>query len=209
MPYEVIIRNKLRVAEVWMDEYKEIAYDIIHPPSTIDLGPLEYMTNLRERLQCKPFKWLLDNVYPELVIPFEPSSKAAKGEIRNPDTSGCLDTLGATEIGTSMGLYPCHGQKGTQHFVMTSAGEIRVASLDYDACLDRATSGQINIWSCHRNGGNQFWRWDKVTGHLSDETGKRCAEASRISSEKSPLSLVVADCEPSKSEQVWRLTEPA
>ena len=98
VPYEVIIRNKLRTAEVWMDEYKEIVYSVNHQPATFDLGPLEYMRNLRERLQCKPFKWLLDNVYPELIIPFEPSSKAAKGEIKNPDTNGCMDTLGAADL---------------------------------------------------------------------------------------------------------------
>ena len=127
VPYEVIIRNKLRTAEVWMDEYKEIVYSVNHQPATFDLGPLEYMRNLRERLQCKPFKWLLDNVYPEMFVPFDEYKIQAKGEIRNPESGACFDTLGATHVGSSVGAYPCHGQKGTQHFVLTSNNEIRVA----------------------------------------------------------------------------------
>jgi polypeptide N-acetylgalactosaminyltransferase len=62
---QVILRNKARAAVVWMDEYKDIALNLMHLPKNFDLGPLEYMTDLRKRLQCKPFKWLLDNIYPE------------------------------------------------------------------------------------------------------------------------------------------------
>ena len=87
-----IIRNKARAAVVWMDEYKDIALKLMHVPPNFDLvshpitshhitshyitshhitpqGPLEYMTSLRARLQCKPFKWLLETIYPELFVP--------------------------------------------------------------------------------------------------------------------------------------------
>ena len=53
----LIISSAARTAVVWMDEYKDTALQMMHVPPGFNLGPLEYMIDLRKRLQCKPFKW--------------------------------------------------------------------------------------------------------------------------------------------------------
>ncbi len=68
-------RNLLRTIEVWMDEYKDMAKKNIGSlPPSMSLGPLDHMLEVRSRLQCKPFKWLLEEVFPELFIPNDPRS---------------------------------------------------------------------------------------------------------------------------------------
>ena len=204
VPGDVIVRNKLRAAEVWMDEYKEIVFDLMAPAGEFDLGPLEYMRNLRTKMQCKPFKWLLDNVYPEMFVPFKEFKVVAKGEVRNQITGACFDTLGSTNIGTQVGAYPCHGQKGTQAFYLTDKHTIRLPTMDFNSCLDRDQGkARLNIWGCQDGNANQVFKWNIATKQLSDGTGRLCVEASRDPMPLSPFSLKLAECA-TKPEQQWQ-----
>lgn len=51
VPGEVITKNKLRAAAVWMDEYADTVRHVMPPlPKGMDLGPLDFM----QRCVCPP-----------------------------------------------------------------------------------------------------------------------------------------------------------
>lgn len=63
--FDVILRNLVRVADVWMDDFKQIFYRKNIMAMDIGAGNITDRINLRKNLQCKSFQWYLDNVYPE------------------------------------------------------------------------------------------------------------------------------------------------
>ncbi|CAB1423823.1 unnamed protein product, partial [Pleuronectes platessa] len=101
-------RNALRVAEVWMDEYKSnvyLAWNIPMENHGIDYGDISQRVALRKSLQCKSFEWYLDNVYPEMR---RYNNTLFYGEIRNSRASHLCMDQGMKENHTAT-LHPCHG----------------------------------------------------------------------------------------------------
>ena len=146
----------MRVAEVWMDSYKKFYYATRPDLKGKDFGDISKRLALKEKLECKSFKWFLDTVYPELVIPDE--NVLAWGEVRNPDSALCLDTLGREE-GEVMGLFYCHGGGGNQALSLTQRLELR----HEEFCLDVARPGDVvRLLECHGLGGNQKWEHTPV-----------------------------------------------
>ncbi|XP_001512277.1 polypeptide N-acetylgalactosaminyltransferase 5 [Ornithorhynchus anatinus] len=68
---KTVERNLVRVAEVWLDEYKDLFYGhglhLLERRS--DIGNLTQQKELRKKLQCKSFKWYLENVFSDLEAP--------------------------------------------------------------------------------------------------------------------------------------------
>ncbi|XP_074123534.1 polypeptide N-acetylgalactosaminyltransferase 11-like isoform X1 [Sminthopsis crassicaudata] len=60
--------NSLRLAHVWMDEYKEQFFLERPDLRRKGYGNISERVELRKTLGCKSFQWYLDNIYPELEI---------------------------------------------------------------------------------------------------------------------------------------------
>ncbi|NWX42177.1 GALT5 acetylgalactosaminyltransferase, partial [Steatornis caripensis] len=87
-------RNLARVAEVWLDEYKELfyghAYHLVL--KNLDVGDLTPQIQLRKKLRCKSFRWYLENVYPDLEAPLVKAS----GLLVNVAMARCITVENAT-----------------------------------------------------------------------------------------------------------------
>ncbi|CAH3193059.1 unnamed protein product [Porites evermanni] len=62
----VFQKNTRRAVEVWMDDFKRFYYAAVPYAKNADYGDISSRLELRRKLKCKPFKWYVQNVYPEL-----------------------------------------------------------------------------------------------------------------------------------------------
>lgn len=104
---DVARRNTVRVAEVWLDDYKEFFFMRIGYAKG-DYGDVSSRIELKKSLNCKNFKWYLENIFPELPIP---NQAIAQGYIKNLGFGGetCIDASHSeNDVGTFVRLFKCH-----------------------------------------------------------------------------------------------------
>lgn len=147
----VFARNTRRAAEVWMDEFREFYYAAVPSARNVPFGNIQARLELREKLHCKPFKWYLEHVYPELRVPDK--QDVAFGSIQQ--GAMCMDTLGHVHQGI-LGLYECHNSGGNQEFSFTKDKMIKHS----DLCLtltERKPGTIITLQGCQSHNANQKW----------------------------------------------------
>ncbi|XP_035891897.1 putative polypeptide N-acetylgalactosaminyltransferase 9 isoform X2 [Anopheles stephensi] len=188
----VIKRNSVRLAEVWMDEYAQYYYQRIGNDKG-DYGDVTSRKRLREELGCKSFRWYLDNIYPELFVP---GDAVASGEVRNMGYGNrtCLDAPGGKRnLRKPVGLYPCHNQGGNQYWMLSKTGEIRRD----EACLDYA-GDDVVLYPCHGSRGNQYWNYSDDTHLLRHGSSDRCLAINEAKNK-----LIMQDCNSAVEAQRW------
>uniref|UniRef100_A0A146LKK0 Polypeptide N-acetylgalactosaminyltransferase n=1 Tax=Lygus hesperus TaxID=30085 RepID=A0A146LKK0_LYGHE len=189
----VLKRNSVRLAQVWMDEYAKYYYMRIGNDLG-DYGDVSSRKSLRDKLGCKSFKWYLDSVFPELFIP---GDAVASGEVRNLGygANTCLDSPARkTNLHKAVGLYPCHKLGGNQYWMLSKEGEIRRD----EACLDYAGQDVI-LYPCHGSRGNQLWFYIPETNTIQHGSSKKCLA---IASNRQKL--LMEECNSSAPQQRWR-----
>ncbi|KAM6946124.1 putative polypeptide N-acetylgalactosaminyltransferase 8 [Aplochiton taeniatus] len=175
-------RNALRAAEVWMDEYKHnvnMAWNLPIKDHGIDIGNVTDRKLLRKKLNCKPFKWYLENVYPKLDTW---DDVVAYGGIKNLESGMCIDQ-GAVPGHTPI-AYPCY-YYGPQHTYYRGSGELYIGGIkshkyNNNRCLaDGGSEDKVpSLYNCKEAvQKRQGIHWDFVQGkELKNRQTKRCLE---------------------------------
>ncbi|XP_073989457.1 polypeptide N-acetylgalactosaminyltransferase 35A-like [Rhodnius prolixus] len=170
---DTMIRNSLRVAYVWMDDYKKYYLKQRPEAENVFYGDISSRVELRRSLNCKPFSWYLENVYPELTLPSDSKkvvetklnslyqSKHSRNQnylghyqIRLSNSNLCIASEKDVKTkGSRLILKTCLRVKN-QMWSETDKGELRLAQY---LCLD-AESQMPRLGKCHEMGGTQEWK---------------------------------------------------
>ncbi|KAM9308256.1 polypeptide N-acetylgalactosaminyltransferase 12 [Gastrophryne carolinensis] len=179
------LANSVRAAEVWMDEYRELYYHR-NPHARLEpYGDVTQRRQLRERLQCKSFKWFLENVYPELHVPEDRLGHFGMLKSKGLENY-CFDYNPPNELevtGLKVILYPCHGMGQNQFFEYTSFNEIRYNTRQPEGCVavDHG-SDHLTMYLCRENGQvvpeNQKFILNE-DGTLLHQQTQKCVQAER------------------------------
>ncbi|XP_032478235.1 polypeptide N-acetylgalactosaminyltransferase 16 isoform X2 [Phocoena sinus] len=190
------IRNTKRTAEVWMDEYKQYYYEA--RPSAIGkaFGSVGTRIEQRKKMNCKSFRWYLDNVYPELTVPVK---EVLPGIIKQ--GANCLESQGQDTAGNfllSMGT--CRGSAKSPPAAQAWLFSDHLIQ-QQGKCL-AATSTSISpgslvvLQACNPREGRQRWR--RKASFIQHSVSGLCLEAKTTQ-------LVTSKCQADVPAQQWRL----
>ncbi|XP_036336261.1 N-acetylgalactosaminyltransferase 6-like [Rhagoletis pomonella] len=162
-------KNYKRIVEVWMDDYKKYVYQ--HAPGLyekIKEGDLTEPKAVRQNLNCKSFKWFMENVAFDLVKHYPPRGTAdfAFGQVRSVGAPNlCLDTLGPPDYGP-IGIKQCEEDaffpSRNQDWSLSENHDLRMRGEDY--CLQttqRKGNSMVLIYDCHIGDTDQLWYYNR------------------------------------------------
>ncbi|XP_060086153.1 polypeptide N-acetylgalactosaminyltransferase 13-like [Ylistrum balloti] len=164
-PQVILKKNTLRMAEVWLDEYRFYYYEELQFRLG-NFGDVSERKALRQRLQCRPFSWFIKNVYPEVALP---QSVLYSGEVRNVAYDRCLDTMGVAA--TLPMAQHCHGLGGNQYFRYYSDGSVNMNGI----CLLVREKESVVVWNACNSRSSRFWDYTK-DNHLMLRGTNMCME---------------------------------
>jgi polypeptide N-acetylgalactosaminyltransferase len=194
-------RNSMRLAEVWMDDYKRLYYLHRHDlKGKKDYGDISQRIELRKKLNCKSFEWYLKNVYPEKFILDE--NVFAYGEIQNVNKKlpMCFDTLGQDEkTSLKLGIFHCQGgTSANQVFSWSESYEIRREDVCFSSRSKYNSDKSITMRPCS---GSQDEKWSHTkNGQIKNIASGLCIDITDINNAGYPI---LQQCDENKSGQNW------
>ncbi|CAG5865534.1 unnamed protein product [Menidia menidia] len=196
---KTVERNLARVAEVWLDEYKDLfyghGYHHLLDRKVIDIGNLTEQIELRKRLKCKSFKWYLDNVYPDMKAPLV----KAEGLVFSRGLRKCLSLQKS-----SLSFEKCDLSKQTQHFNYTWMRHIRQQEL----CIAPQSKGRgFALVRCDNTRPELRWFHKSSNSALAEHLiAEFVSQHMCLEAEPQGDSLRLNPCEPTNPFQKWQFT---
>lgn len=214
---DTMAHNSLRLAHVWMDEYKEQYLSLRPELRDRSFGDISERVALRKQLKCRSFRWYLDTVYPEMQTAANGNKQQPplfinkglrrpkvlqRGRLRNLSTGRCLVAQGrASQKGGVIVLRPCDPRDPEQEWAYDEEGQLVLAGL---LCLDVSevrTFDPPRLMKCHGSGGSQQWSLGK-SNRLYQVSVGQCLSVAQPIGPKGYVTMAICDA---SQVQQWQL----
>ncbi|XP_028345366.1 polypeptide N-acetylgalactosaminyltransferase 11 isoform X3 [Physeter macrocephalus] len=208
--------------DIWGGENLEISfreqYFSLRPDlRTRSYGNISERVELRKKLDCKSFKWYLDNIYPEMQIsgpnakPQQPifinrgpkrPKVLQRGRLYHLQTHKCLAAQGRpSQKGGLVVLKACDYSDPNQIWIYNEEHELVLNNL---LCLDMSetrSSDPPRLMKCHGSGGSQQWTFGR-NNRLYQVSVGQCLRAVDPLSRRGFVAMAICD---GSSSQQWHL----
>lgn len=210
--FSTTYKNNMRVAEVWMDDYKEIFYAAtkVHGHlAKITLNETEKISienrkKFVDTLHCKPFEWFLQTVIPYVYVP--PPDTLYLGDVMLSKQDARLKPLPDGHIRLNRELSAAYIDISLT-FSISKSGHFKCNG----KCIKVVKTTLLHIELC--KSGADYGKWEMRDNHitvLTNENGQvitRCLQSVGHfdDSHYNGFEMIVAKgCEPANEYQMWR-----
>lgn len=192
--------NIVRIVDLWYDEWTMFFYYLY--PQTLEgkTGDVDARRELRKKLNCKSFRWYLENIYPETSIP---QDKRHMGQVEHTNSYKCLDSTDIHSPFTRVeaNLRHCfwnqHPHLAYQMFLVNRKDQITLNGhcLDYDKLEPNDSDKKVIFTRCS---GRSSERWEYLKKsrsivHLDTSTCLDYADPK----------MILKECNPKSRSQKW------
>lgn len=202
---DVVANNFKRIAEVWLDDFKEVMYRADPERfAKADAGDLTKALLVKQKLKCKPFAYFLDKIVPEMYTRFYyqrdfPGYFAQDAVRSDKFPTQCITWL--EQPGKPLLLSKCENENlnkppWSQNFRLTWHKKFRVYNKEECLADDTITA------FCHYSGHvaetrEQDWKFNMDTKQLISYSKEQCLTAAN------KTSLALAPCNALDPAQKW------